>query len=77
MNLLEELVWSQPERVKIDANLGDHIPLAEFRELQRTECLIPWDGTGHYATETHEFPRTDPWRDEPPEGTTHVMWYNK
>jgi hypothetical protein len=39
--------------------------------------FIPNDGVGYYGTETEEWPQHSVWGGEPPEGATHVWWYNK
>lgn len=56
---------------------SDIMTIDEFLECERTGSLIPDDGIGYYGTETHYTETHSIWRHLPPEGTTHVHWYNK
>lgn len=58
----------------------DHImPLLEWRAAVACGAYVPDDGCGNWSNGTH---RTATWSDDlwqgtPPEGTTHVVWFNK
>ncbi len=66
-----------PRMKPIDFKSGDHMPLDEFLESVEVGAFIPYDGSGYYATATHES-RNSVWdRISPPSWATHVMWYNK
>lgn len=56
---------------------GDLISMAEW--LANVECaaFVPYDGSGHWATQDGMDQSSDVWSSQPPEWATHVMWFNK
>ena len=67
------MIYDQPAM-----NIGEDImTISEFLACKKSGFLIPDDGSGWWGTETHHTYEGSIWRDEPPEGATHVHWYNK
>lgn len=67
------MVFDQPKM-----NIGEDImTIDDFFACQKCGALIPDDGCGHWGTETHFTYTGSIWRHLPPEGATHVHWYNK
>lgn len=56
---------------------SDVMTLDDFFECEDHGLLIPDDGCGFYGTETNYIYDFSIWRHLPPEGATHVHWYNK
>lgn len=75
--------------VKLEPNdaVGDLIPLQEWIDSVKSGMFNDDDGMGDYATETHHWSQDGfNWvypsdvgtsRFNPPEGCTHILWYNK
>ena len=67
--------------------VGDLIPLQEWIDEVKAGGFIDYDGMGDYATATHCWKQEGmSWiypsdvgtaRFNPPEGCTHILWYNK
>lgn len=56
---------------------SDVMTLEEFFECENTGMITPDDGIGYYGSDTHYTYDVSIWRHLPPEGATHVHWYNK
>lgn len=56
---------------------SDLMTINDFLEAEEQGIFIPDDGCGFYGTETHYTYDVSIWRHLPPEGATHVHWYNK
>ena len=56
---------------------ADVMPIPEFDGCVDVGAFIPDDGNGYYGTETHYSYSYGVWSDYPPEGATHVHWYNQ
>lgn len=61
---------------------GDHVmTIDEWRESCAEGSLIDYDGSGYYAKDGHYSYDLDAacrdYRDDPPMGATHVVWFNK
>jgi len=71
----------------IEPEAGDLIPLQEWIDSVMNGSFIDYDGMGNYATETHFWKQDHfEWvypsdvgtpRFKPPEGCTHILWYNR
>lgn len=63
---------------EIAMNIGEEImAIDDFYKCSVVGILTPDDGSGWYGTETHYTYTHNVWRHLPPEGATHVHWYNK
>jgi len=59
-------------------NIGEDVmTIEEFYDCEACGALIPSDGSGHWGTETHYTYAGSVWSHIPPEGATHVHWFNK
>ncbi len=59
-------------------NIGEDImTIEEFTACKECGLFIPDDGSGYWGTETHYTYEGSVWLKTPPEGATHVHWYNK
>lgn len=56
---------------------SDVMTLVEFDGAEQCGAFIPDDGIGYYGTETHYSYSANVWAYFPPEGATHVHWYNR
>ena len=54
----------------------DVMSISEFDGCVMCGAFIPDDGNGYYGTETHYSYKYGVWSEYPPEGATHVHWYN-
>ena len=66
----------EPEMSKLDLKSGDLMTVKEFISHRDARVFLPYDGSGNWATATHES-NWSVWTIEKPEWATHVMWYNK
>jgi len=58
-------------------NYGDLIPLEEWKSYVSQHSLIPYDGSGCWATSDAMDDHSDVWNHDQPEWATHVMWFNR
>lgn len=63
--------------MEAEEGLGDVMTIKDFRDCVRCGAFIPSDGSGCYGTETHYTWDWSVWHNAPPDGATHVHWFNK
>ena len=65
--------------VEVD-KYSDVMTIEEFADCVKAGAFIPYDGDGYFGTGSHYSYDTSVWktfRNGPPEGATHVHWYNR
>lgn len=76
------VAWSGGGNLRPHPTYGDLMTFNEFRDQCLAHNFIDYDGTGHWATaeamsDEHIIPSQICDGATPPEGMTHVMWFNR
>ena len=69
--------WAEGIHMEELPDYGGLIPLKEWQAEVAAGSLIPYDGSGRWATSKEMDGASDVWNSSPPRWATHVMWFNK